>query len=83
MVVLRYFMLVGINRERNILAKFKYENRYEMFQLFIDWLFTLIKYRCSAIYLSSSSVDPLIYQTNLVLASLLGYDQQSLLGSML
>lgn len=54
-----------------------------MFHLVLDWLYCLIKYRCSAIYLSSSCVDPLIYQTNLVLAALLGYDQQSLLGNML
>jgi len=83
MVALRYFMVVGITQKNNILSKFKHENRCEMFQLFLDWLYNLIKYRCSAIYLSSSCVDPLIYQTNLVLASLLGYDQQSLLGSML
>lgn len=83
MIALRYFMIVGITHKSNILSKFKHQNRFEMFQLFLDWLYNLIKYRCSAIYLSSSCVDPLIYQTNLVLASLLGYEQQSLLGSML
>lgn len=82
-VALRYFLVVGIAPKRNILTKFKYQNRCELFQLVLDWLYSLIKYRCSAIYLSSSCVDPLIYQTNLLLAALLGYDSQSLLGSIL
>ena len=84
LVALRYFMVVGIrNRNHNIFSKFKYQNRCELFLLLLDWLFNLIKYRCSAIYLSSGCVDPLIYQTNLVLAAVFGFDERSLFGNML
>lgn len=57
--------------------KIKGSYRLEFFRLLLDWLFTLIQYRCSAIFVNSSCVGPLINQTYLLLSALLGFDGHS------
>ena len=80
LVTIRYILLVGLtNKENNTFMKIKSSYRLSLFRLLLDWLFTLITYRCSAIYLNSSCVPPLIFQTYLLLFSLLGCDGHSLL----
>lgn len=51
-MVIRYVMIVGLGRnDENVFHKLKSRERLELLNLLSDWLFTLIHYRCSAIYL--------------------------------
>jgi hypothetical protein len=74
LITIRYVLLVGLTRDQNIFMKIKGTYRLELFRLLLDWLFTLIQYRCSAIFLNSSCVGPLITQTYLLLSAMLGLD---------
>ena len=79
-VIVRYILLVGLtNIQHNLFSKLKSTYRIELFRLLIEWLHTLIEYRCSGIYINSSCVAPLISQTYLLLSTLLAFNGSALL----
>lgn len=78
LVIVRYIIIVGLaHKEHNVFHKLKNSYRLEFFRLLSDWLYNLIHYRCSAIYLNSSCVSPLITQTYILLSAMLGFDGHS------
>jgi flagellar motor switch protein FliG len=53
-----------------------------IFRLLLEWLLTLVYYRCSAIYIRSNCVDHLIFESHLLLAALLGHNGNTILSSL-
>jgi hypothetical protein len=59
-VALKYVIVVGIGRPHAPLFKMKTHKQLALLRLLLEWLLGLIHYRCSALYLKSTCVDPLI-----------------------
>lgn len=63
-VAIKYILVVGfyqIKRKEHVLIKMKTSQKVQLFTLLLEWLLTLVYYRCSAIYIKSNCVDPLIF----------------------
>lgn len=75
MSAVRFVLVVGLSQldgHPHILIKLKTQQRLHLFKLVLDWILSLISYRCSALYIKSSCLDPLIFQAHLLLSGLLG-----------
>lgn len=81
-VTIKYILVAGLHQSHHIFHKMKTTQKLYIFQLLLEWLLALVYYRCSAIYITSSCVDPLIFQANLLLSVLLGYGGNSILSSL-
>lgn len=85
-IAIKYINIVGLFRiaeGKHIYLKLKSSQKIKLFKLILEWLLNLIYYKCSAIYIESNCVDPLIIQANFMLSSLIGYDNHSILSTML
>jgi hypothetical protein len=81
-VTIKYILVAGLHQPHHIFHKMKTNQKVYVFQLLLEWLLALVYYRCSAIYIASHCVDPLIFQANLLLSVLLGYGGNSILSSL-
>lgn len=77
LVALKYVLVVGIATPHPPLFKMKTHRQLALLRLLLEWLLGLVHYRCSALYLRSSCVDPLIREAHLLLGVLLGSPQHS------
>jgi hypothetical protein len=76
-------LVLGLHHSPHIFSKMKTSQKVYLFNMLLEWLLALVNYRCSAIYISSSCVDPLIYQAHLLLCVLLGEGGYSILSSLI
>lgn len=81
-VAIKYILVVGLYQEQHIFLKMKTTQKLYIFKLLLEWLLTLVYYRCSAIYIKSNCVDPLIFEAHLLLSAFLGHSGNSILSSL-
>lgn len=80
-IAIRYALTLGhslsltnsskAKHSRSVYEKMKAKDKIYFYQYLLQWLFKLVSYRCSAIYLQSSTIDPLIEETFMLLNALL------------
>lgn len=81
-IAIKYILVAGLYQEPHIFHKMKTAQKIYIFKLLLEWLLTLVYYRCSAIYIRSNCVDQLVFEAHLLLSVLLGYGGNSILSSL-
>jgi hypothetical protein len=77
-VVVRYVLIVGDSHhlrnvsETNIYSKINADLKKSIFSLLIEWLYDLVDYRNSAIYVQNTAIEHLISSTFILVCGLLG-----------
>jgi hypothetical protein len=84
---LKYILEIGqigslfrsTNKNIDVFSRLSIDNRLTYFKLISHWLYDMVKYKCSAIYIQSNTLPYLIVMNAIILCALLNCDKINIL----